>query len=159
MKSLPPVVLGTNADGTPDALDPEPVQALAPAFIAAGLKPEQAHGVLQAMATYAQKQNETAEQALARHADELAEATRTELGAELPAFVADASAGGQAIFGEELWGILRAIPAFANDVRVVKALAAHGRSIKTDTGAAGHSAGGPQGTLAERWLKSSTRQT
>jgi hypothetical protein len=90
----------------------------------------------------------------------LAEATRTELGADLPRFVTEAKAGGEALFGAEVWKELRAIPAFCNDVRIVKALAAFGRSVASDPGT--HSSSGSDSRNKKfsfaGWAKSSSSE-
>lgn len=156
---LPAVDLGTDAAGNKIEFDSAAVKAIAPAMMKHGLKPEQAKDIVGAYAEYQKARYAEQVQAEQTAVTQLAEATRTELGKDLPTFVADAKKGGAALFGPELWAQLKAIPAFANDVRVIKALAAYGRSIKTDDGA-GTPGGGSkkdEGFTADGWIKNSNR--
>lgn len=151
--AIPAIDIGTDAAGKPIPFDPAAMKAIAPALIKSGVKPEQAKEIIGAYAEHMKAQaTETAKQENA-FIGELVAKAKAELGADLPTFIADAKKGGAKLFGEEFWGQLRAIPVLSNNVQFIKAMAAYGRSIKTDDGA-GTGSGGPNNQekpLAERW--------
>lgn len=64
---------------------------------------------------------------------ELEEASRKEFGADIKRVVGEARRGGRALFGE-VWTELSAIPMFANDPRIIRALSNYGRSVTPDGG-------------------------
>lgn len=140
-----------------DTLDADSLKAVAPAFLKHGIKADQAKEIIGSYAAHVKAQ---AEAAAKQETDALAaitDATKKELGADLPTFVTDAKKGGETLFGKDLWGIIRSIPMLANDARMIKALAAYGRSVKTDDGAGNHGGGHTDNTdRGERWIQSST---
>lgn len=159
VEAIPAIDLGAGPDGNPIPLDSAAIKAVAPAMLKHGLKPEQAKDIIAAYGEHMKAQ--VAEQVKQERdfAEGLAAATKAELGADLPTFVADAKKGGAALFGNELWAQFVAVPALANDVRFIKALAAYGRSIKTDDGAGAAGGGGLQPKdFADAWIASSNRK-
>lgn len=153
--------MGTDAAGNKITLDTGAVKAIAPALMKHGLTAEKAKDVISAFAEHVKAQSAEAVKAEAAFIGDLVNKTRAELGKDLPAFVDDAKKGGSSIFGKELWGQLVAIPSFANDVRVIKALAAYGRSVKTDDGAGNPGGGGEKkkGFTAEGWIEGSNSKS
>ena len=139
--------------------DEAAVKALAPGFLKHGLKPEQAKELIASYCAYQQAQQQAAAEAERQAVEQIVAKTKAELGADLPTFVNDASRGGAAFFGPELWGQLVNATAFVNDVRVIKALAQYGRSVKTDDGAGtGGGHGQDNRPFADRWIASSNGQ-
>lgn len=133
-------------------LDTEGIKALAPLFIEAGLDQAKAGKIAKALVSRQQAQMD---EFIAKDKEMLSQmvaATKAELGADMPAFVQHARAGGRAVFGDELWAELSSVAAFGSDVRVIKALAAVGRSVATDTGAGAKPAGsGEEKDFFQRW--------
>ena len=127
-------IIGKDESGNELKLTVADAKLLAPALAEMGISGEQGKGVFAAIRAFeGAKMSREIKQRNSEVAA-LAEATKTELGADLSRFVTEAKAGGEALFGAEVWKELRTIPAFCNDVRIVKALAAHGRSVGSDTG-------------------------
>ena len=153
------VDLGNGPDGQPIQIDPNGLKAIAPVLIKHGLDGEKAGEIVKAYAEYEQAQ---AKQAVERDnavVAGLVQKAKDELGADLPAFASDAKKAGKYLFGEELWGDLLSVPALANDVRFVKALAALGRSLKNDRGPGGAGPGeNNEKDFAAWWINSSNRK-
>lgn len=68
--------------------------------------------------------------------------TAKEFGDSLGAAARDMVAGGERLFGAELWKDICTIPALVNDKRFVRALAAYGRSGRNDNGGPAPASGG-----------------
>lgn len=149
---------GKDAEGKPLPGDSKALERLAPVMLKHKVSADAASEIIQThvlhqqeMIAAWQKQNEEV-------ADRMAEQTQKELGADLPRFAAEAVRGGRYLFGDELWAELKAVPHFSNDVRVVKALAALGRSLKNDPGPGGDGGGNFEpNDFADRWINSSNR--
>lgn len=136
--------------------DATAINAVAPAFLKHGLKPEQAADIMGAYAGHVKAQVAAAAKQEADAIAALTTATKTALGNDLPTFVADAKKGGLAFFGKELWDVIRSVPALTNDVRMIKALASYGRSVRTDDGSSNNSGGGAnEKPLGQRWRETS----
>ena len=159
VEAIPAIDLGAGPDGNPIPLDSAAIKAVAPAMLKHGLKPEQAKDIIAAYGEHMKAQVAEQVKREREFAVSLAADAKAELGNDLPAFVADAKKGGAALFGNDLWAQFVAVPAIANDVRFIKALAAYGRSIKTDDGAGAAGGGGLQPKdFADAWIASSNRK-
>ncbi len=159
VEAIPAIDLGAGPDGNPIPLDSAAIKAVAPAMLKHGLKPEQAKDIIAAYGEHMKAQVAEQVKTEREFITGLVTTAKTELGNDLPVFVADAKKGGAALFGNELWAQLKAVPALANDVRFIKALAAYGRSIKTDDGAGAAGGGGLQPKdFADAWIASSNRK-
>ena len=150
---------GKDAEGKPLPGDSKALERLAPVMLKHKVSADAASEIIQThvlhqqeMIAAWQKQNEEV-------ADRMAEQTQKELGADLPRFAAEAVRGGRYLFGDELWAELKAVPHFSNDVRVVKALAALGRTLKNDPGPGGAGGGNMDPKdFADAWISSSNRK-
>ena len=149
---------GQDVDGKPLPADAKALERIAPLMMKHGITPEAASEIIQADVAYRQEMVAAWQQRNQEVADQMAAATEKELGADLPRFAAEAVRGGRYLFGDELWNELKAVPHFSNDVRVVKALAALGRSLKNDPGPGGAGGGNFEpNDFANRWINSSNR--
>ncbi len=151
--AIPAIDLGTDAAGNKIEMDAAAIKAIAPALLKHGVKADQAKDIIAAYGEHVKAQVATQAAQETAFINELAAKTKAELGADLPRFQAEARKGGPALFGKELWQQLASVPAIANDVRFIKAIADHGRSIANDDGAggAGGGANNQEKPLAERW--------
>ena len=132
-------IIGKDEAGNELKLTVSDAKLLAPTLAEMGLTGAQGKGVFAAIRAF--EGAKMAREIKERNSEvtALAETTKQELGADLPRFVSEAKAGGGALFGADVWAELKQIPAFCNDVRIVKALAAHGRSVQHDHGSASSS--------------------
>jgi hypothetical protein len=149
---------GQDAEGKPLPADAKALERIAPLMLKHGVTPEAASEIIQADVAYRQELIAAWQKQNDEVAARMAEATEKELGNDLPRFAAEAVRGGRYLFGDDLWNELKAVPHFSNDVRVVKALAALGRSLKNDPGPGGAGGGNFEpNDFADRWINSSNR--
>jgi len=144
------VGLGLGADGKPVGWDGEAVGKVASAMARAGVSPEAAKGIVAAYAEHFRGRIEaerSAEQTL--NAQMVADA-RAAFGADLGRIVSEARRGGEDVFGVELFRELASVPAFANDKRILSALAARGRAVTSDRAPGGAGAATDERDLAAR---------
>ncbi len=144
------VGLGLGADGKPVGWDGEAVGKVAQAMARAGVSPEAAKGIVAAYAEHFRGRIEaerSAEQTL--NAQMVADA-RAAFGADLGRIVGEARRGGEDVFGVELFRELASVPAFANDKRILSALAARGRAVTSDRAPGGAGAATDERDLAAR---------
>ncbi len=113
-------------------MDTAALQQVAAAFARHGVPEAAAKEVVAAYAAHARQQVLDAQAADAKiNADMVAECRRV-FGPDLPRYIAEARKGGADIFGPELFAQLCSVEAFANDHRIIAALAARGRAITSD---------------------------
>jgi hypothetical protein len=148
--AITPTDLGTTPDGTPIPWDGAAVDAVASVFARHGVSPDVARDVVAAYADHAKAQFASAATADAEVLRAMVAETHEKLGPNLPRYITEARRGGTDIFGPELFAQLASVPAFANDVRIISALAARGRVLTSDRAPGGAGATPPQAGLAQR---------
>ena len=153
------VDFGMDKDGKPIQADQNALKAIAPVMLKHKIAPEAAAELIKADYEHRAQQFGQWKQKEASIVEGLVKQTKEELGADLPTFVADAKKGGSYLFGNDLWRELLSVPAFANDVRIVKAMAALGRAVQNDRGPGGNGGGSSEEKdFAEKWINSSNRR-
>ena len=152
------VDFGNDKDGKPIQADQNALKAIAPVMLKHKISAEAAAELIKA--DYAHRAQQFGQWKIKETeiVDGLKKQTVEELGSDLPVFVADAKKGGEYLFGAELWREFLAVPAFANDVRSVKAMAALGRSVQNDRGTGGGGGSSEENDFAEKWIGSSNRK-
>ncbi len=148
--AITPTDLGTTPDGTPIPWDGAAVDAVASVFARHGVSPDVARDVVAAYAEHAKAQFASAATADAEVLRAMVAETHEKLGPNLPRYITEARRGGTDIFGPELFAQLASVPAFANDHRIISALAARGRVLTSDRAPGGAGATPPQAGLAQR---------
>lgn len=146
--AIVPADLGKSPDGTPIPWDQAAVGRVAEVFARHGVKPEVANEIVQAYAQHAAKSYAAAAEADAQQNKAMVSECRAKFGADMPRYIAEARKGGADIFGKELFSQLASVPAFANDHRILSALAARGRAVTDDPGPGGPGAPEPALDLA-----------
>ncbi len=146
-----------DSDGNLIEIDTDAIKAVAPFMVEAGLKPAQAGRMIEALVKHQHAQSVEQQKQWDAKLETLVDQAKQEFGPDLPRFVADANKGGRALFGDELWTLLRNVPLFANDARVIKAMASYGRGVSDDHGVQGRDGGDTTTDFATRWVNSSNR--
>lgn len=134
--------------------DDAALKAVAPELMSlTGGDPKKADGLVKAYAKHVQAQRKAASEQAEAFSKGLVEECRKRFGADLKLVARDARRGGRAIFGDGLWDALKGVPAFANNPDVLERLAAHGRTLDEDKGAAkpyGGAGGDVEGDVLHR---------
>lgn len=137
------LVLRKGANGEPDVTMPaNEVGAIFSVLQATGIPADKAKdmvGMVSALDQFrAKAQAERDEKILASIRAE----TAKEFGDSLGAAARDMVAGGERLFGADLWKDICTIPALINDKRFVRAMSAYGRSGRNDNGGPAPASGG-----------------
>ena len=144
LKEIAPVDMGLGKDeqGNYIGFDTQALGAVAPVLAELGLDKEKSNKLVAAFAQYQKTQIINQKEADAQVNRNLVAACRKEFGGDLAMRVKEANAGGEAIYGKELYAVLKGIRSFANDPAILAAHAAYGRSVSDDTGGSGKGGGG-----------------
>lgn len=149
--------IGKDSLGRDIVFSAEDAKVVAPHLAKVGLTPEQASGAFTAIRAYEAAKIDADNKAFVATVRALAEDSKAEFGDDLGRFVGEARKGGKALFGDA-WEDLSAIPHFANDKRILRALAGYGRSISGDQGTQAPDGGGnPAKFSFDAWVKSSSQ--
>lgn len=137
------LVVRKGENGQPDVTMPaQEVGAIFSVLQATGIPAEKAKDMVGMVSALDQFRA----QAQAAHDEEVLASIRAEtakeFGDNLGAAARDMVAGGERLFGAELWKEICTIPALVNDKRFVRAMAAYGRSGRNDDGGPAPASGG-----------------
>jgi hypothetical protein len=140
------VVVQKGENGKPDVTLPaQEVGAIFSVLKATGIPADKARdmlGMVSALDQFrAAAQQKRDEQVL----NEIRTEAAKEFGDNLTTAARDMVAGGQRLFGAELWKDICTIPALVNDKRFIRAMSAYGRSGRNDTGGPAPTSGGATG--------------
>lgn len=147
--AIKPADLGKGIDGQPLSWDTEAVDRVARVFARRGVSSEVANEIVQAYAEHFRAKSAAAVEADASLNKTMVAECRQKFGADMPRYIEQARKGGADIFGKELFAQLCSVPAFANDHRIISALAARGRAVTDDPGPGGPGGRAPAADLAQ----------
>jgi len=128
------IPLGADPEGNALSMDAAQQREFLPFLREAGVPADKAPGVVKAFAAHEAARIKAD---LARNKAETAaiwRKTQETFGESLKQVLADAQRGALRLFPKDLWEEMRRVPALALDERLLRALAAHGRSYKNDNG-------------------------
>jgi hypothetical protein len=137
------VVMRNGESGEPEAsLPAREVGAILSVLKGAGIPAEKAGDMIGMVAALDRLRSEEQSQADEKVLAAIRADTAKEFGDSLGAAARDMFAGGQRLFGAELWNDICTISALVNDKRFVRALASYGRSARNDDGGPAPASGG-----------------
>ena len=137
------LVVRKGENGQPDVTLPaREVGAIFSVLQATGIPADKAKDMIGMVSALDQFRAKEQEEADAKVLAAIRAETAKEFGDNLGAAARDMVAGGERLFGAELWKDICTIPALVNDKRFVRAMAAYGRSGRNDDGGPAPASGG-----------------
>ena len=107
----------------------------APLMELCGKDPKKAEGIVKAYTEYRRAEMKAMQEQADAFNDGLVEEAKKRFGKDLHQMVSLAKAGGEKIFGDELWREMRSVPQFTNNPDIIERLAKFGKSNTDDRGA------------------------
>lgn len=140
---LADIVFREGKNGAPDLkLSSNEVGAILTAVQKSGIPADKAKSMLGMVASLDALRAKAQEEADKRTLSAIRAETAKEFGDHLGAAARDMVAGGERLFGAELWADICTIPALVNDKRFIRAMSAYGRSGRNDNGGPAPASGG-----------------